>query len=152
MMLFKKTELGGAFDAELLPSVLLPVLGEQNGSYKSIETSSDGIRIKGADPALRSAVLAALQAHVALGPAAWDAIKVSKQADPDSYDPVIKALALVMLLYHNHLRSWMRDFESEVAAATSLGDLKARMANLPDVPHVPKSTLKQDVEAILAPA
>lgn len=144
------SELGGAaFEPNLLPEIVQGIVGHENFT---INTTSEYIQIHGVGASFDAEILTALQAHVESGPAAWDAIKVSKQADPDSYDPVIKALALVMLLYHNHLRSWMRDFESEVAAATSLGDLKARMANLPDVPHVPKSTLKQDAEAILAPA
>lgn len=44
---------------------------------------------------------------------------------------LIRALALVVLDENNILRTWLRDFKTEVAASASLADLKTRVATLP---------------------
>ena len=42
----------------------------------------------------------------------------------------------------NHVRSWITDFKVEVAAATSLADLKSRVAALPNLPDRTLAQLK----------
>ena len=43
---------------------------------------------------------------------------------------ILRGLALLSMDEVNILRTWMRDFKAEVAAATSLGNLQARIAGL----------------------
>lgn len=46
----------------------------------------------------------------------------------------------------NEYRTWFTDFQSEVAASTSLADFKTRMATLPAMPQRQLSQLKTQVE------
>ncbi len=48
---------------------------------------------------------------------------------------LIRALALVTMDENNRNRLWLQDFKDHVAAATSLADLKSRVASLPNMPQ-----------------
>lgn len=56
----------------------------------------------------------------------------SKQSDQQL---LLRSVALVACDEINLLRSWVSQFKAAVAASTSLADLKARVANLPDLPQ-----------------
>lgn len=44
---------------------------------------------------------------------------------------MLEVIVLILMSELNIARSWTRDFKDEVAAATSLTDLKSRVASLP---------------------
>jgi len=46
----------------------------------------------------------------------------------------------------NHVRGWITDFKVEVAAAANLGDLKTRIAAMPDLPDRTLAQLKTAVQ------
>lgn len=48
---------------------------------------------------------------------------------------LIRAILMVILDENNNTRQWLADFKVEVAAATSLADLKTRVAALPNMPN-----------------
>jgi len=52
----------------------------------------------------------------------------------DEYERRMKAVVLVLIDEVNLLRGWVTGFKAEVAAATSLADLKARVATTPNMP------------------
>jgi len=58
---------------------------------------------------------------------------------------LLEALTMIIMSEVNVLRSWISDFKSEVATATSLADLQSRIASLPDTPD---RTVQQLVDAI----
>jgi hypothetical protein len=47
---------------------------------------------------------------------------------------ILRAVVLVTLDEVNTLRQWLASFKAEVAASTSLADLKTRVAGLPNTP------------------
>ena len=46
----------------------------------------------------------------------------------------------------NHVRGWIADFKTEVAAAANLGDLKTRIAAMPDLPDRTLAQLKTAIQ------
>lgn len=56
--------------------------------------------------------------------------------------PMFKALATIMVDEINILRGWLASYKTEVAAASSLADLKTRVAALPNTPDRTNSQLK----------
>jgi hypothetical protein len=58
---------------------------------------------------------------------------------------ILRAEADVLVGELNILRQWFMSFKAEVAAATSLADLKSRVATLPDTPD---RTLSQALTAL----
>ena len=70
---------------------------------------------------------------------AWEAIKLralAKQFQDDQQAQNVALRVTVKLLVDelNVLRQWLTSFKAETAAATSLADLKARVATLPNTP------------------
>ena len=57
------------------------------------------------------------------------------QRDLDQFELTLKAVALVMLSEVNNVREWVAGYKGEVAAATNLGNLQARVAALPNMPE-----------------
>ena len=89
----------------------------------------------------RTAALAALAA-VDGGAAASDAWATGQKRGEAKvqYDglakegKILRAVVLVTLDEVNTLRQWLASFKAEVAASTSLADLKTRVAGLPNTP------------------
>lgn len=54
--------------------------------------------------------------------------------DPQAQLKVLRALMLTAMDEINILREWLTSFKTQVAAASSLADLKTRIAGLPDTP------------------
>jgi hypothetical protein len=85
---------------------------------------------------------------------AWDAKLAADavQAAEDAKDfevvftQVEKAQTLVIMDELNQLRSWIAAFKVEVSNATSLANLKTRVASLPDTPDRDKSQIKQAIK------
>lgn len=70
-----------------------------------------------------------------------------KSNEPMSYlSRLIRSLALVVKDENNLCRNWIQDFKTQVNLATSLADLKNRVAQLPDMPA---RTAQQALNAIL---
>jgi hypothetical protein len=67
----------------------------------------------------------------------------------DSLYKLTRALALVTMDEVNIVRDWLTDFKAEVAAATSLADLKTRVAALASLPDRTASQLKNAIKAKL---
>lgn len=59
---------------------------------------------------------------------------------------ILRALAAVTLDEVNVLRQWIASFKSEVAGATSLADLKTRVAGLPSMPDRTAVQLRAAIE------
>lgn len=68
-------------------------------------------------------------------------------SDRDVLGDAVEALALITLSEVNLLRGWLASFKAQVAAASSLADLKTRVAALPDMPD---RTTQQLVQAVRA--
>ena len=66
--------------------------------------------------------------------AAAEAAAKAIEQDLDEYERRMKAVVLVLVDEINLLRGWVTGFKAEVAAATSLADLKARVATTPNMP------------------
>ena len=67
----------------------------------------------------------------------------------DAQTRVIRALAIVTMDELNILRGLWMSFKGEVAAATSLADLKARVAGLPDTPDRTAAQLRNAIQGKL---
>ena len=65
----------------------------------------------------------------------------------DSDARAYRAVAAIMVDEINSLRDWITDFKAAVAAASSLADLKTRVAALPNLPD---RTLQQAKNAFIA--
>lgn len=61
--------------------------------------------------------------------------------DEDTIAVLMRAFGLAALDEVNVTRQWLASFKAEVAAATNLADLKARVAGLPATPDRTKSQL-----------
>jgi len=59
----------------------------------------------------------------------------------------LRALASIVLDEINALRGWLSSFQGEVAAATSLADLKARVATLPAMPDRTVTQLRNAIDS-----
>lgn len=57
-----------------------------------------------------------------------------------------RAVAAVLVDEINSLRQWLASFKAEVAAATSLADLKTRVAGLPNMPDRTLAQAKTAIE------
>ncbi len=70
---------------------------------------------------------------------AWQSGQNENQANAfmlalDSNSRAYRAVAAIMVDEINALREWIVSFKAQVAAASSLADLKTRVAGLPDLP------------------
>lgn len=63
----------------------------------------------------------------------------------DKEEKLLKAVLLVALDEVNTIREWLASFKTEVAAATSLSDLKTRVGNLPAMPDRTAAQVKSAV-------
>lgn len=69
-----------------------------------------------------------------------DAVRTARRLARELYDAadhlgrIQRAMAVLTVDELNALRSWVTDFKAAVAAATTLADLKARVALLPSLP------------------
>lgn len=72
--------------------------------------------------------------------------------DAEELTAAVVAIALLTLDEINRLRGWVAAFKGEVAAASSLGDLKTRVSSLPNMPDRTRQQLMQAVKAKLAEA
>jgi hypothetical protein len=91
---------------------------------------------------------AARRAEIAASDAAW----LAYQAEIDHAERITKGLALTILDELNQITQRMRAFDAAVQAATSLADMKARVAALSAVPdrtvqHL-KAAVKTKVEGL----
>jgi hypothetical protein len=68
-------------------------------------------------------------------------------ATQDAQGYALRGLALATMDEVNLLRQWIVAFKSEVAAASSLADLKARVAALPDLPDRTAAQIKPAIRA-----
>lgn len=87
---------------------------------------------------------------VALSPVAepwWTDYQRTHKADLQ--DEVVKAAVLVILDDRNATAQWLTDFKAAVAAATSLADLKTRVAALPACPQRTPEQIKAAIKAEL---
>jgi hypothetical protein len=71
--------------------------------------------------------------------AAWELTKDRAEATADLNDlaapnKLLRALLLVLLDELNNIREWLVSFQNQVALATTLADLKTRVATLPAMP------------------
>lgn len=66
-------------------------------------------------------------------------------ADMEALAQAARALALITMDEINLLRQWVADFKGQVAAASSLADLKTRVAALPNTPDRTTTQLKQAI-------
>lgn len=71
---------------------------------------------------------------------------------PDVLAIIIRALALLTMDELNVLRAWIASFKAEVAAATSLADLKTRVAALPATPQRTKAQIFPALQSRVASA
>jgi hypothetical protein len=69
--------------------------------------------------------------------------------DIDELSATVVALALLTLDEINNLRQWVGGFKAATAAATSLADLKTRVASLPNTPDRTRAQLLAAVRAKL---
>lgn len=117
----------------------------------------DGLRVRldwapgATDPqkqAARDAVLAAdlSDAEVRVLRAA---AKTVATVDGGALGKALRAEALVIMDELNLLRQWLTDFKAQVAASSSLADLKTRVAALPNVPQRAKSQILTAIAAKL---
>jgi hypothetical protein len=83
------------------------------------------------------------QAEYAAAAAAFRAL----QSELDNAQLITKGLALTILDELNRITSRMRDFDAAVQAATSLADLKTRVAALSAIPARTAAQLKAAVKA-----
>lgn len=72
-----------------------------------------------------------------------DSIALRTQMDVDNISAFDKTLFLTAIDETNRIRQWITDFKAAVAAATSLADLKTRIAALNDLPQVPMNVAIQ---------
>lgn len=76
--------------------------------------------------------------------------KAAAKAAIDGLDGyVLRAMAANMLSEVNDLRTWITSFKAAVAAASSLTDLKNRVAALPNVPQRTVTQAKTAYKALL---
>jgi hypothetical protein len=68
-------------------------------------------------------------------------------ADYGLWEDKPKAAIKLTVLELNKLRAWVRDFKAAVAAATSLADLKANVAALPDMDTYSKAQVEAALKA-----
>lgn len=78
---------------------------------------------------------------------AWENLRARTVAtaflgDGDATNKVLRAAADVLRDEVNILRAWLASFKTEVAAATTLADLKTRVAGLPATPARTLAQLK----------
>jgi|SRR6185503_4442034 len=78
--------------------------------------------------------------------ATWENLQARARAiaflsDTDAADKVLRAAFDVARDENNVLRAWLAAFKVEVAAATTLADLKTRVAGLPPTPARTKAQL-----------
>jgi hypothetical protein len=79
--------------------------------------------------------------------AAQAAALLAMQSELDNAERITKGLALTILDELNRITSRMRDFDAAVQAATSLGDLKTRVAALSAIPARTAAQLKAAIKA-----
>lgn len=83
----------------------------------------------------------------------YDGVTFTPPADPSPLTDVeeltaaVVALALLTLDEINNLRQWVASFKAATAAATSLADLKTRVAALPNMPDRTRQQLINAVKA-----
>lgn len=68
----------------------------------------------------------------------------------DAQNVTIRAVALQTLDEINTLRSWLASFKTDVASATSLADLKTRVATLPETSTYTKAQLLTAISSKIA--
>lgn len=72
------------------------------------------------------------------------------ETDLNEFGRLERAIVVTALNEINNLRQWIASFRAEVAAATSLADLKTRVAGLPNMPDRTKtqliSTIKDKID------
>jgi len=91
------------------------------------------VQYAGLPPALQAVVDAEKQAALA----AYKEI----QRDMDQYEMALEAVAIEV----NHVREWLSAYQTQVAAATSLANLQARVAAMPAMPERTVDQLKAAV-------
>lgn len=68
------------------------------------------------------------------------------QADPQAFSKAQRAAALVTMEELNLLRQWIEAFKAAVAAATTLADLKSRVAALSAMPDRTATQIKGAIQ------
>lgn len=63
---------------------------------------------------------------------------------------LLRAIIIVLLDENNSLRSWIRAFKTETAAATNLANFQARVAGLPNVPDRTLTQARNAVKSKIA--
>lgn len=125
-----------------LPSLIRLLRAQVDPVAGPIDDGAGKWRIKTAAE-LTAAQVSAAQAVLDTAPASTP--ELTAQSVIDSLPIVEKAILLTILDELNLLREWDMSFKAAVAAATSLADLKARVAALPDMPD---RTVQQAIAAI----
>jgi hypothetical protein len=87
------------------------------------------------------------QAEAAAAQAAEAAALLAMQSELDNAERITKGLALTILDELNRIASRMRDFDAAVQAASTLPDLKTRVAALSKIPDRTAAQLKAAVKA-----
>ena len=77
------------------------------------------------------------------------AIAKALLSDPIEHAKLLRALAEITKDEINLLRQWLVSFKAQVAAATTLADLKTRVATLPAMPDRTLAQLKTAMESRL---
>lgn len=77
-----------------------------------------------------------------------DAAK-AQWSEPDKVGKALRCYAAIDLSELNVLRTWLVDFKAEVSAATSLADLKTRVAALPNTPDRTMIQLRNLIDSCL---
>jgi hypothetical protein len=142
---------------ELLAAIpsLAPLDGVPRLRVEGIRDNPDGISLAVPSDAETTAIDAAVAAHVPVVEAerrapldnlaarvtAKEAITTKLTSDAK----LARALVSVLIDELNDARAWITSFKAEVAAATTLADLKTRVASLP---AMPARTLAQAKTAI----
>ena len=81
--------------------------------------------------------------------AATTAASITFQSQLDNAERIVKGLGLTILDEINLLRQWTTDYKAVVAAATTLADLKTRVASMP---ALTQRTVAQLKDAVLTKA
>lgn len=73
-------------------------------------------------------------------------LQQDRERERRNFDSIYKRFALTAMDEINLLRSWITGFKTQVAAATTLADLKTRVAALPNVPQRTADQLKSAMD------
>lgn len=132
--------------------ILVPSLDRPDGSLPGVELAGntgsdlvivawDVVAIGRAKPTDAELLAVALPDLAAAKTAKLRTFAKDLLDDPDAVSILLRALALVILDENNTLRQWVTSFKAATAAATTLADLKTRVAALANLPDRTKAQI-----------